>query len=169
MNRHYTGIGSRATPQVIQREETKLSIYLSDKLHYILRSGHAEGSDIAFERGVVSYRMKEIFPIGYPVTEESWELVKHVHPNIKAAKKYRSTLGRNPFQLLGKNLDNPSDFLVCWTENGESVGGTAVNIRIARIMQIPTFNLYHCSIWDVINYAKAIVEEEKLQNCRQVC
>ncbi len=56
---------------------------------------------------------------------------------------------RNTFQVLGPNLDDPSDFVVCWTPDGaekaedtsEVTGGTGTAIRIASTYEIPVYNL----------------------------
>lgn len=45
----YTGIGSRETPQEIQNLMFKIAQKLDSK--YILRSGGADGADLAFEKG----------------------------------------------------------------------------------------------------------------------
>lgn len=52
-------------------------------------------------------------------------------------------MSRNSYQVLGENLSSPVDFVVCWTENGGLIGGTAQAIRIAYANKIPVFNLYN--------------------------
>ena len=54
----WAGIGSRITPLEIQKEMTKISMFLY-KHGYTLRSGGAKGADTAFEKG--SLEAKEIF------------------------------------------------------------------------------------------------------------
>jgi hypothetical protein len=44
--------------------------------------------------------------------------------------------------ILGKDLDRPVDFLVCWTAYENGIGGTALALNIARIHNIPIFNLF---------------------------
>lgn len=56
----YAGIGSRDTPDEIQREMTAIAAAL-EKLGLILGSGGADAADLAFERGVVDPAMKHIF------------------------------------------------------------------------------------------------------------
>jgi len=47
---------------------------------------------------------------------------------------------RNSHQVLGLDLNTPSDFVICWTKNGKDQGGTFQTIRIARSYDIPIFN-----------------------------
>jgi hypothetical protein len=42
---------------------------------------------------------------------------------------------------LGGDLKTPSSFLVCWTPNGEDVGGTRTAIVLARKNNIEILNL----------------------------
>jgi hypothetical protein len=44
--------------------------------------------------------------------------------------------------ILGKNLDEPVKFVVCWTPGGKVVGGTGVAIQIAHKNNIPVINLF---------------------------
>lgn len=56
---------------------------------------------------------------------------------------------RNVFQVLGLDLQTPSEFVLCWTPNGEKTyaetgpltGGTGTAINTAAINNIPVFNL----------------------------
>lgn len=41
---------------------------------------------------------------------------------------------------MGSNLKTPSDFVVCYTENGKLEGGTSLGIKIAMNYNIPIFN-----------------------------
>jgi hypothetical protein len=52
---------------------------------------------------------------------------------------------RNGFQVLGKNLNCPSSYLVCYTADGKISGGTGQAMRIATELKIPIYNLYHDS------------------------
>ncbi len=62
------------------------------------------------------------------------------------AKKFHA---RNVQQVLGKNLDTPTKFVVCWTPDGaeqrtsNKTGGTGQAIRVAISNNIPVFNLYN--------------------------
>ena len=48
---------------------------------------------------------------------------------------------RNMMQILGQNLNAPSDLVVCWTPNAELVGGTAQALRLAMQHNIRICNL----------------------------
>lgn len=56
----YAGIGSRDTPEDILRLMAVVAAKREDD-GFILRSGGADGADTAFESGVVSSDMKEIY------------------------------------------------------------------------------------------------------------
>ena len=61
MNKTYAGIGSRETPDDIIEFMMKCGAYLANK-GYTLRSGGADGADLAFERGCDKYDgIKEIY------------------------------------------------------------------------------------------------------------
>lgn len=151
---YYTGIGSRQTPFDVLHLMTKLAMYL-DRKECTLRSGGAEGADTAFEQGSSN---KEIF-LPWPgfnnnqsklnsVCEEAMKIAKSFHPywsNLsKGAKKLQ---GRNVYQVLGKNLKDPSSFVICWTPDGaetkttNKTGGTGQAIRIANYYGVPIYNL----------------------------
>jgi hypothetical protein len=44
-------------------------------------------------------------------------------------------------QLLGESLDEPSDFVIAWTEGGVPVGGSATVLQLASARGIPVINL----------------------------
>lgn len=149
MQKYYTGIGSRKTPENILEFMSDISLFL-DKKGYILRSGGADGADSAFEKNAIQ---KEIYlPWNgfngrydnfFEVNEECIKMAEKFHPywsNLKdSVKKLHA---RNCFQVLGKDLNSPSKFLICWTPKGEEVGGTSQALRIAKHFNIKIFNLY---------------------------
>lgn len=152
MIKYVTGIGSRSTPLEIQATMREIASYFR-QLNIILRSGGAEGADKAFEQGVDDeLGQKEIYlpwkgfnksqsPL-YGVCEKALAMASTIHPNWDACSQGAKLLhGRNCYQVLGKNLDTPSDLLICWTENGEVKGGTATAIKLAIKSRIPVFNL----------------------------
>lgn len=144
----YTGVGSRQTPEKILSHMTSMAKTLSDK-GYILRSGGADGADTAFENGAFS---KEIYLPWkgfnnntsqlYDVCEEAIKLAKDLHPKGNSLRESVLRLhARNCYQVLGKDLNTPSEFLICWTVGGEAIGGTATAIRLAERWGIPVINL----------------------------
>lgn len=147
----YTGVGSRETPEHILKTFEEIGKFLA--YHgFTLRSGHAPGSDIAFERGSNYFDgRKEIYLPWYrfensnshlcDVGNDAYAMAARYHPywsNIgDGAKKL---LARDCYQMLGLDLKTPSSFLICWTKLGMPVGGTAMAIAIAMDYGIPTFN-----------------------------
>jgi len=59
MNIYYAGIGSRQTPDWCLKIFEELGAKLAEE-GYILRSGHAEGSDMAFEKGCNKVNGREL-------------------------------------------------------------------------------------------------------------
>lgn len=152
--RFYTGVGSRNTPSDIQRLMTNIARQLRP-LGFRLRSGHASGADQAFERGAgvdadiflpwrtfeklvriegTSYiapsrQAESIAALYYPIP---WSIVKQSTQKLMA---------RNVHQVLGCHLNQPSEFLICWTPGGDGGGGTGQAIRVARGYSVPVFDL----------------------------
>lgn len=137
---YYAGIGSRETPEDVLRLMTRVARGL-DLKRYTLRSGGAQGADMAFDRGVRSSR-KEIF-LPYDDTPKWTNAFTDLfHPNPKALSDYaRRLMNRNAMQILGKDGNTPIEFVVCWTKDGKASGGTGQAIRIAEYFGIPVFNL----------------------------
>ena len=143
----YTGVGSRKVPLYFSLWFTKLARVLDQ--HYTLRSGGADGCDIAFENGATN---KEIYlpwkgfnnntsPL-YDVCDDAKYMARWIHPLGKKLDGPALLLhARNCYQVLGKNLDTPSEFLICWTPNGETVGGTATAIKLATFYGVEVINL----------------------------
>ena len=159
----YTGIGSRNTPDEILEKMFVIGEELA-RAGWCLRSGYADGADRAFSDGastVPNARMEIFLPWGrfngaptnHPafiygdrhtllVQAAAEKLAKFVHPawhNCSVGAKKLHT--RNVYQVYGANLDKVSDMVICWTRNGETVGGTATAIRLALRAGIPIFNL----------------------------
>jgi len=72
-------------------------------------------------------------PNDRPATFDSWQ------PYI------RGLLARNMMQILGDSGEEPVQFVVCWTSQGDyqtsEVGGTGYALRCALDYKIPIFNL----------------------------
>jgi hypothetical protein len=133
----YAGIGSRKTPKTILLAFTEIARRL-ERHSFLLRSGGAEGADSAFEAGVQS--LKEIY-LANDSTVEAEKIAESVHPAWHNCSSYAKKLhGRNVFQILGREMNDPVDFVICYTENGLVKGGTATAIKIAINHKIPVFN-----------------------------
>lgn len=143
---YYTGVGSRKVPQDIANLMTRIAIKL-DLMGMTLRSGGADGSDKAFERGAGA---KEIF-YAKDATPEAMKIAATFHPAWNRCGDFAKRLhGRNSFQVLGRQLNHPSLFLICWTPDGcESheernikTGGTGTAISIAGRYGVRVINLF---------------------------
>lgn len=149
----YAGIGSRETPEAVCSVMSVMAGTLG-RLGWVLRSGHAPGADIAFERGA---RFKQIFlpwegfngasrgQFGHqvvPMDPAIERAARSHHPNWAACSSAARLLHmRNVCQILGPDMHTPVQMVVCWTKGGKLVGGTAQALRIARAHGIPIFNL----------------------------
>jgi hypothetical protein len=118
----------------------------------VLRSGAAPGADRAFERGCDrGGGAKEIYLpwVGFEGREDgiviederAFEIAARIHPAWSGLTEGAKRLhARNVCQVLGRDLDSPSRFLVCWTDRGKLTGGTATAIQVALEHEVPVFN-----------------------------
>jgi len=124
-----------------------------------LRSGAADGADAYFESG--AKEAKEIY-LPWPkfndhpsrlcsVSQAALEMAETVHPAWENLSQGAQKLhGRNCYQVLGRDLKTPSDFLVCWTKDGKLRGGTATALTLAKMNNIPIYNLGKTEDWEQI-------------------
>lgn len=152
----YAGIGSRETPIEIQQQMESIGFQLGQS-GWTLRSGHADGADLAFEKGAIACAgKKEIFLpwrgfnkapdyehyITRKVTQELIDFAKQYHPAWdRCSEKAKLMHARNSCQILGHDGDKPVDMVICWTKNGKRGGGTGQALRIAEDYNIPIFDL----------------------------
>lgn len=163
----YVGVGSRDTPEDIQHLMIQVAMILREQQGYILRSGHADGADLAFERGSSgvnqiwlpwkgfnydSPQAQGLVHTGHYVPQANWmadKIAAHHHPAWnRCDESARKLHTRNVYQVLGPGLgvvshDTMSKFVVCWTKDGKASGGTGQVLRIAAAYNIPVFNLFH--------------------------
>lgn len=165
----YTGIGSRNTPPQTLIEIQRVAEELWGK-GYTLRSGKAGGADRAFQLGVQEallhsdkftppkeaeiYIPWKKFKGGEGLwncwdisdwPDECYDIAKSIHPAWdKCSQGARKLHARNVCQVLGKDLESPSDFVLFCAEevNGKVKGGTATAVNLAREYGIPTINMY---------------------------
>lgn len=159
--KYYTGIGSRETPYNILREMRHIASALACH-DFILRSGGANGADTAFETGCDIHDGSKTIYLPwkgfngnesnlYDVDDDALELAGDVYGS---GWKYRKMpvkllMARNVYQVVGMNLDTPSEFVVCWTPDGceseknrkPKTGGTGQAIALASRSVVPVFNL----------------------------
>lgn len=143
----YAGIGSRSTPPNILSQMFSIAGRLAT-YNWTLRSGAAKGADRNFELGMAfsGHGQKEIYTPSS--TDLHWPtLLSHAsqfHPNWPACEQMGEYVcklhARNSAIILGPNLDQPVDLVICWTPPGHE-GGTGQALRIARSLSIPIINL----------------------------
>lgn len=153
---YYAGIGARKTPEEVLVTFKEIGRLLAEK-GYVLRSGAADGADSAFEEGCAAANgLREIY-LPWPnfngsnsaytsPSNEAMSLAEH-HWRIYGWRtwedipdSHKKLLARDVHQALGQNLKSPSDFVVCYTNGGKLVGGTAMAIHIANDRGIRVFN-----------------------------
>ncbi|MCF8001189.1 MAG: hypothetical protein K9K76_04980 [Halanaerobiales bacterium] len=163
---YYAGIGSRQTPQDILKIMEHLALCLG-KNNYILRSGGSPGADTAFETGAkkaeANYEIflpwnkfrdrmgKNYIDVSTLDTfDKAKKIAKQNHPYFnELSPDSKKLIIRDTYQVLGKDLNTPSEFVVCWTPDGcitdrdrsKETGGTGQAISIASKRGIPIFNL----------------------------
>lgn len=158
----YAGVGSRSTPAEILALMEWAARALAAR-GWVLRSGHADGADQAFERGAEG-RAEIYLPwpgynretpvqgkcFDFPDTA-AYRLAEEVHPNWRnLGSGGRALHARNCHQVLGQHLHDPVSFVLCWTEEGKRRGGTATTIRLGNARNIPVMNLFDHSIYNRI-------------------
>lgn len=161
--RRYAGIGSRETPpevlEVMQVCAAKLAL-----AGWELHSGGADGADSAFELGANESRgAKQIHlpwqgfnnnrsPL-YGVTPEALKLAASLHPAWhKISQGAQKLMARNCYQILGRELNAPCAFVLCWTPTGGPTGGTGQALRLAEKHNIPVFNLKKHSLGSFLSW-----------------
>lgn len=164
-------IGSRALDELQYQEDAQMFYdvaYNCARLGIIMRSGAAIGADNIAEQayaqaivdGVAQPYQVEIFipwrnfapyaplkqlhviPTDPAKIKQANDMVWATHPAAfrlsQGAMKLHS---RNMNQVFGLDLETPIDACICWTKNGECIGGTASAIKLCWSNDIPVFNL----------------------------
>lgn len=156
----YAGIGARKTPKEFLTYMNVLGQFMASEGH-TLRSGGATGADKAFEQGCDAQQgNKEIYlpwkgfngnPSElYGTTREARILAGEFHPNWpNVGPTGRDFMGRNCYQVLGQDLETPTNFVICWTPNGKVIGGTGQALRMANYYEIPVLNFGHHSLEEI--------------------
>ena len=168
--RYYTGVGSRETPAVILDLMQEIAFKLANN-GYVLRSGGADGADLAFQKGwqraggagegldaeiyvpwngfnnLSNGEMGVVYTLNrLPYIYQATCIAAEIHPAWDRLSRGAKALHtRNVYQVLGKNLDKPSQFLICYakpTKTGVS-GGTNTAVQVAIRNNVPVFNMYH--------------------------
>ncbi len=163
MSKFFAGIGSRKTPADIQILMAQITRELYSQ-GYILRSGGAVGADTAFQNGVPDGDDMEIYLDALHTNKQcadGWynvsylnnlptatEIAKNIHPAWgRLGERAKALITRNTYQVMGMDLNTPSEFVICWTPDGsegtttKETGGTGQAIRLAKRNNIIVFNL----------------------------
>ena len=167
--KYYTGVGSRESPAVILDLMQAVAFKLACE-GYILRSGGADGADLAFQKGWQRGNGDELWPTAeifipwdgfngfshgqdgviyrlnkMPNNQQAERIAAEIHPVWDRLSRGAKALHtRNIYQVLGKTLDEPSRFLICYakpTKTGVS-GGTNTAVQVALKYGVKVFNLY---------------------------
>lgn len=165
--RYYAGIGSRSAPKNIQKIMSELASELCD-MGYWLRSGNADGSDQAFAKGVHDKKAQIWLPwkdfnftfqVAHPKhtykvirydDSDAFKSIDQFHPKpSRLGGQGIKLMARNYRQMIGEN-EPDSEFVICWTTDGNIVGGTGQAWRIALHSKIPVYNLHDMSKDQVI-------------------
>lgn len=94
---------------------------------------------------------------------ETERIASEVHPAWDKCNEWaRGMHSRNCHQILGYDLKSPVDAVICWTPNGNVVGGTATVIRIAMKYNIPVFNLGRSDKDVVIQEIKSFLKDRSI-------
>jgi hypothetical protein len=165
----YAGIGSRETPQDVLACMHDIANYLALR-NAILRSGGADGADTAFEMGTVTatnFVEPEIY-LPWPgfngriskyssVCDVAMDIAESYHPAWhRLSQGAQKLMARNVYQVLGKDLDDPVDIIICYTKDGKAGGGTGQAIQIANDFNIP--------VWD---YGLSLAQGKSLIEAQQ--
>ena len=191
MNRYYTGIGSRNTPEPILELMRNIGRKMA-LMGYTLRSGGATGADTAFALGhddaCLSVTTQECLyeaEIYLPwegfngqTTEqygrylmdnpEAYEIVSKIHPAWnKLSKGAKALHTRNVYQVLGQDLATPSICVIFYAEpQCNSVkGGTRTAVELAKIHGVPVFNLFYVGVQErMMDFIKENTCHNKLKS-----
>lgn len=161
----YTGIGSRQTPDSILALMEEMGYCLAKK-GLILRSGGADGADHAFEKGVrqangaaeifipwatyskeKDHHDKYIMPFtDQDITDQAFRRIMTLIPYWDNLRRPIKLLhGRNVFQILGRRLNDPSDFVICYAKptgkKKKPKGGTGVTVALGEQCGVEIINL----------------------------
>lgn len=158
----YAGIGSRETPTEIQAVMGMIGYRLAES--WDLRTGGAEGADMAFAQGALEAGGGIETYLPWPTFNgfchrndtdqavvarwepqaEAYAIAARVHPRWASLKQgARKLHARNVHQVLGPDVTapTPSRFVLCWTPGGEGGGGTGQALRVASLYGVKVFDL----------------------------
>lgn len=161
----YAGIGNRDTPDSILELITQIAKRLWKVGLYDLRTGAADGADQAFMQGTmraeiyVPWHQYNGFPMHHAIPKEAERLALEHNPHWRNSdgkeknitKGVKALHARNMMIISGPHLDEPVDFVLCFTRDGcdsrqtrtHDTGGTGSAISYADSLGVPIVNLAH--------------------------
>lgn len=160
----FTGVGHRkGVPDPIRNMATNITSWLCAR-GVKLRTGDATGMDEIFRTAAPKDMCQFFAPHGrynkHPDAtmispsstlpcyySQARDITANTHPAYHHIGDFERELHiRNAFEVLGTELNQPSNFLLCWTKDGaeakttRETGGTGQAIRLALHYNIPVFN-----------------------------
>jgi hypothetical protein len=157
-SRSYAGVGNRDTPLFYLNAMSKIAFRLEARA-YILRSGGADGADTAFYNGLKDKNNSEIYlpwdgfnnlPYKSVIPNEAFRIAENFKPDFQnLSPAVQNLYARNVQQILGKDLNDPCRFVICYTRDGYTgngtrsvrTGGTKLAIDLAASLNILVINL----------------------------
>jgi hypothetical protein len=133
------------------------------KQGYILRSGNAEGADAFFQEGAnsVSPSSVELYLPWANYNSRRIHINNRIYFEFKNDEQKKDVFdicekhhfcwaetspaaklfaARCVQIILGRDLDDPVDFVECYTDHPRGAGGTALSLRVALAYNIPATN-----------------------------
>ena len=145
------GIAQKAYSNAVDlgyANETQFEVYVADS--YNIRKSTLPRKHLAIVRN------KDLI-------SETERIASEVHPAWDRCNEWaRGMHSRNCHQILGYDLQSPVDAVVCWTPNGNVVGGTRTALMIAMKYNIPVFNLGCADKDAVLQEIKSFLKERNI-------
>lgn len=175
--RFFTGVGSREAPAMYVRFATAIA-KKAEAAGFKLRTGDATGMDEGFRNGthpsnrvVFSAKPKPGCICGpqLPNWQDAYDIAKSIHPAWERCSPFAKLLhGRNPYQVLGEDLQTPSEFVALYAKpKGDKAvsGGTNTAYQVAVDWGIPIFNIYFKEeVNALFKFLDEIIERNKNDN-----
>lgn len=145
----------------------------------MLLTGGAPGADVAFFNGTPGQGWVQLFIPwegfnGFTGKDEGVYVLNHMAPSLMGeahniAQEFHPywdnlsegaqlLMARNSFQILGHDLESPTDCVICWTPKGAVTGGTGQALRIAEHYDVPIINLGDLTLEQAETAIMAIME-----------
>lgn len=145
--KYYTGTGIVQVSKSMKETILAIAKYLSDQ-GYTLRTGLSKGMDAAFIEGsdsvsLFTYEGENTNGADAFICEETDFIKRDLKENYLTlgalTKVARQRVVRSYYELLGEDLNTPSEFLVCYDPCEGVVNYTH---RLANRLGIKVYNLY---------------------------